>query len=744
MQCEKADRNLIARFLTPFLSLPLIALVVFPAAAVYEPLPGSPPATKPGFRQAEPLVTPKEPVLLEAARMEYDHEHGIVTAMGNVAITQGNTVLMADQVSYDQKQNQVKANGHVSMLAPSGDVYFADDLILQDDLKAGVIHQFKARLSDNSVFVAAHAQKLNEQVTVLDKTAYTPCNCTTGGGRPKEPLWKIKADSATIDENAQRVRYKNATFDAWGMPVLYTPYFSHPTPDADNQSGLLMPTFGHDGDLGIVYRQPVYYSIAADRDITLTPMFTSKVGPVMIGEYRQLFDQGALSLSGSGTSAPDRDPLGNRERGRQFRGNIDSKGTFRIDEHFDWGFNYRRATDITYLRLYDFSSEPLLTSKLYAQGLNFIDGYDRTYASASALSFQGLTGQQNAKIVPQVAPLTDFTWQSNPGFYNSRLRFDGNAMALFRDEGAESRRLSLIGSWKLPYITPDGQSIEFTTQLRNDTYDVSDVPLSDGRMFDGVTGRTVPEMSVLWRYPFINRFAPGDSVMVEPIVEVTASPGGGNPEKIPNEDSLVPEFTDTNLFAADRYAGLDRIEYGPRMSYGLRGEAQLDYDKYVDWLVGQHYRYYNDPNFPFSNDLTNHWSDYVGKFGISYDPFSLAYRFRLDRETLASNRSEIDASFRRYPLSLFASYLSLKNDPVLASKQVITGTSAINLTREWSWNISGTRDLLLDQTDTISTGLTFKNECINVITMIGKDYTNVRDIKPSTSAWFRVSFKNLD
>ncbi len=116
--------------------------------------------------------------------------------------------------------------------------------------------------------------------------------------------------------------------------------------------------------------------------------------------------------------------------------------------------------------------------------------------------------------------------------------------------------------------------IELETQMRTDVYDVSNVQLIDGRNFSGITGREIPQASVTWHYPFINRLGTS-SVMIEPITNLTISPGCGNPEKIPNEDSQLPDFTDANLFSSDRFAGLDRVETGPRMSYGIRGQAQF-------------------------------------------------------------------------------------------------------------------------------------------------------------------------
>jgi len=688
-------------------------------------------------------VSQDKPVLMTADEVHYDQPNNIVVANGHVEISQGDTVILADTVSYDREKNEVQAEGNISMMGPSGEVYFADRLSFQDNLKSGVIHEFKARLPDDSVAVASEGQRVNENITELFKAAYTPCKCTTEEGEGKTPLWSLKADHMTVDQTEKKASYENATFNVYDVPILYTPYFSHPLPGADNQSGLLTPEFMESHNLGTVYKQPVYYSISADKDITFTPILTSQAGQIMATDYRQMFDSGVMELGGSVTNAPNRDSQGNPVAGNETRGHIDAKGKFDITDTTDWGFNVRRASDDTYLHLYNFSNDTVLTSRVYAEGFNFGDN-DRSYASAEGLSFQGLTGKDNDKLIPIVAPLMNFTWEDDPGVYDSRLGFDANSMVLYRVKGADSRRLSGTARWGLPYITDDGQMIELNTQMRTDIYDVDNVLLSNGQRFNGVTGRAVPQLSANWRYPFLNRFDEESSLMIEPIANFTVSPGGGNPEKIPNEDSLLPDFTDANLFSSNRFAGLDRIENGPRMSYGLRGQAQVYSDKYIDWLLGQQYRVINDPNFPISNNLTSHFSDYVGKVGLTYHPLSLAYRFRVDKNNIEPHRSEIDAGYNEYPFALNASYLSLTNDPVLANREVVTGTGSVNLTREWSVNLSGSRDILLDQTVTTYTGLTYKNECVNVTTMVGKDYTNVLDIEPSLTFWLRVSLKNLD
>ena len=113
--------------------------------------------------------TKKEPVTLSASQVDYDHEKSLVSASGNVEIQQGDTIMLADYVTYDQVNNIVMASGNVSVLEAGGNVIFAQQMELKDDMKAGLIDQFKARLSDDSLFVAAQGKKYNEDVTELRK-----------------------------------------------------------------------------------------------------------------------------------------------------------------------------------------------------------------------------------------------------------------------------------------------------------------------------------------------------------------------------------------------------------------------------------------------------------------------------------------------------------------------------------------------------------------------------------------------
>ena len=701
---------------------------------------------KPQFAD-DAVLSEDRPVVLTADTVDFLRQEDVIIAQGKVEVIQGDTLMLADQLHYNRRTGVVQARGNVSMMDAKGNVIFADEMELLDDMRSAVIEEFKARLTDDSMVAAARAHKVDDNVMEMENVVYSPCKvkCATDlepGESPDEPLWQLRARHVKVDQEAQEVVYDDAWMELYGVPVAYTPYLSHATPDAPGKSGLVAPEFEYNDNLGNVYRTPFYWAIAPDREMLLLPQYSSQEGVMLRSQYEQRYDRGLLKVDGSLTRPRDRDALGNVANGQRVRGHLFADGKWDVRENSKLGFDIRRTTDDTYLRRYDIDGQTMLSSRLYGESYDFVSSSDRSSISAEALAFQGLAAGDNSDLIPMALPLVNFDYESLPAANGSRYFMNSNALLLTRELGAESRRLSNTVGWKLPYITDNGQVLEFSSQLRGDLYSVENVTIAPGREFSGVTGRVVPEASLMWRYPFMGQFSK-TNVVVEPIANFVMSPNGGNPDSIPNEDSVVPEFTDSNLFSNNRFAGYDRIEQGPRMSYGLRGLVNYRM-AYIDGLIGQNYRARADRNFPFSNDIDDHLSDYVGRIGLQFNPFYVAYRFRMDKETLTQQRKEVDLRYNGTRVSLMASYVSLENDPILASREEIVGSGYVTLTDNWLVGMTARQDLLIGQITNVGGEIVYKNECVSVSNMISREYTRDRDIKPNTSYLLRLSLKNLN
>ncbi|MEI6730776.1 MAG: LPS assembly protein LptD, partial [Pseudomonadota bacterium] len=399
-----------------------------------------------------------KPVLLSAKEVGYDQQGSTAIAIGNVEMVQEDTIILADRVTYNQKTDEVHASGNVSILEPSGDVVFADDVKLQKTLQTGVVAQFKARLKDNSLFAANEAQKIDKNVTILHQAVYSPCKVC----QPKEgeaasaPLWQMEASRVKVDDEVKRVRYKNAFMEVYGVPVFYTPYFSHPTPDAPSESGFLVPKYYHSQVLGNVVETPVFVSFASNTDMTLTPWYIGNYSPLLKGEFRHLFEDGSWSLRGAITDTASRDSRGKVIPGSKMtRDYIEGHGKYNISDNWKAGTDFEVTSDDTFLAFYSLGWKDMLTSRAYAERIE-----DRDYTLIESVAFQGLQPQDIRAKTPYALPQVDVHLESEPLVAHSRIENDSNILALERRLGDSSQRLSNTVAWKLPYVTKNGQILE--------------------------------------------------------------------------------------------------------------------------------------------------------------------------------------------------------------------------------------------------------------------------------------------
>ena len=674
------------------------------------------------------------PVMLEANQLGYDQQSAIVVAQGGVEVVQGETVLRADTLTYYQNRNLMRATGNVSVLQSTGDVYFANDVELTDDLKRGVVNEFRARLADNSVFAAREAEKENEYVTRLSKAVYSPCNLC----KDSDPFWQIKADHVKIDELNQKVRYEDAQLEFFGVPVAYTPFLTHPTPDADAESGVLVPEYSNSSQLGTTVKVPYYWRIAPDKQATITPWYTTDDGPLLEGDYEQMFDSGSMRFSGSATYPKQRSITGQKLGNEEFRGHLYGKGEWDLTDFWRTGFDVARASDDTYIRRYGFGVQNALFSRGYVEG---VEG--RNYVLAQGLAIQGLRVTDDPNTTPLVLPTFEGYYETAPMQNGLRFHSFGNAQYLTRETGADQARVSITGGASLPVVTQNGQLLTARVDLRGDAYDINDytIPTSN-RRFDGTKTRAIPQASLEWRYPLMKRME-SDSLTIEPVVLLVAQPSGGNPEEIPNEDNSLVELTDTNLFSLNRFPGLDTVDTGARAAYGLRGQYLLAGGDYFEGLLGQNYNADDDTPFPNSTTPGQHFSDYIGRMGYHSGPFMLTYRFALDEGQLTTNRNEVWTRLSHGGYSLTAAYLNLEQNSFIDDSEELLLNATAPVYAGWSITSSTRRDLKRDQSIVNNAGLLYQNECFNSQLLWQRIFTRDRDIEPSTSVMFRFGLKNL-
>jgi LPS-assembly protein len=677
-----------------------------------------------------------EEVFMQSDDMAYDNKNAIVIARGSVEVVRGERILLADKIYYYQKQDIVKADGNIRLLQPDGSILFADNLILEDEFKRGVVEKFKARFADNSAFAAAQAKRLNENELELTNAVYSPCKICQNDP-DFEPLWQLKSDKVMVDNVKERVDYEDVTLEVKGLPVFYSPYFSHPTPDAKRKSGLLRPQHSNSTNLGFNAQYPYYINIAPDKDATITPWFTSEEGMVGLGEYRQIFDDGYINLFGSITNPSRRNELtGEVIGGREIRGHLFSRGEGGINEDWRWGFNVQRTTDDTYLRRYQFGFFETLPSRVYVENVD-----ERNYMLVESMTFQRLDGQVLEANEPYILPNAELHLSSEPMWHNARASIDASSFTLMRREGTDVRRLSTAANLMLPHVTDGGHVFNAEGGVRTDLYNSSDV-IEAGRLTDATVARVIPHAALKWRYPLMTQIA-DHNVVVEPIAKIIATTNNHNKDGISNQDSLTPEFNALNLFRSNRYAGLDLIEEGTRTMAGIQSSLNLDNGDAINAMLGQELRLSGDNPFPVSGVNRNDTSDIVGQLGYNGSNLSLEALYRVDDEDYLLRRSEIRGQYSLMGSSIGVDHVFIDDDAILANRNDLTLYAGTTLYQDFSVSAFARRDLLRDAMVMAGGSFAWTYDCIVLQTNFAKAFTSDRDFQEDTSITFLIGLKNL-
>jgi LPS-assembly protein len=695
--------------------------------------------------KAEPANTETgEQAVISADEITYDDTLNSVFATGSVEIAYGERIMLADSVRYDRNEDSVVASGSIVLLEPTGEVIFAEYVELKNELRSGVIENIRILLSDDSRFAANGARRVDGRKTIMRRAVYSPCAvCEKNPDRP--PLWQLKASTIVHDQEARDVSYNNAWLELYGVPVFYTPYLTHPDPTADRRSGLLTPRVGSSTVFGGFARIPMFLDITDSIDMTVEPIVTAREPPILALEYRQRFNNGLVEFSGSGTKA-DRetgdatDPTIEQD---VTRGHLFAEGLFALNENWRTGFDFGRASDPTYLDRYDFFGEfgETLESKAFVEGF-----HGRTYSAGNIFGYQDLR-VTDLEEEPLILPSLDHNYFSEADGRGGRWSLDANFRNTVRDDGSNTRRLSLNGGYSIPFISDYGLVTTASAWLRTDSYHMDQVQVDGQDENNVVAVRAIPRAAIEMRYPFV-RGTEGIRQVIEPVVAFIAAPNDGNPEEIPQEDSVDLELDDTNLFSEDQIPGLDRVDTGQRAVYGLNAGLYGERGGRMTGFFGQSYRLYDEALEGDTSDLRNGWSDYVGRLLISPDKYmDLLYRFRLAEHNFKLQRGETSVAIGPPSLRLTGDHIyiatEISNGQYPDREEVNVDLSSY-LTDYWSISLN-TRRNLAQGGGPLEHGvrITYEDECFRLAAKFRRDFTSSVDVEEETVFSIELEFKSL-
>lgn len=627
---------------------------------------------------------PNARMLMEAKELIYDYDREVVTAVGPVDIYYDGRALQADRVIYDQKNNRVRAQGNAKLTERDGTVAYADSLDLTDDFADGVVRSLRIETVDRTRFAAAQGRREGGKLSVFDRGVYTACEpCRENPEKP--PLWQIKAKRIIFREDEKMVYYEDATFELWGHPIAWLPFFSHPDPSVKRKSGFLAPSFGRSSDTGLTMETPYFWVIAPNMDATLSPMFSSKQGVMMKGEFRHRLVDGAYTIRAAGIhqldpgefdykldpSKPDSLTIGPGDR--RDRWAFQTFGKFDINHQWSWGWDVTLYSDKWVRGDYDlWGASRTSVSTVYLQGQG-----DRSWFDLRAYRFYGMTRYDQQDRLPFAAPVLDYNYVFENPVQGGELAFNINAASLYREDSEYRRgrlglgprddvavigaagtysRLSADAQWRRRFIDPMGQVWTPFAFVRGDLiYSNPDNGPRLGQFLDSdqdMALRGMAGVGLEYRYPFVAVSSFGTHT-IEPIAQILLRPNETHVGDFPNEDAQSLMFDDTTLFAWDKFSGYDRVEGGSRANVGVQYSLNMDSGAMFSVMAGQSYQLFGKNSFAegdrdpsragLESGLETTRSDYVaGMTLVPTKDLVLGAHMRMDDKDFSLRAAELE------------------------------------------------------------------------------------------------------
>ena len=635
-------------------------------------------------------------------------------AEGDAEFQRGDMTIRADQLSYEQAEDEALARGHVRV-ARDGNVFSGPELRLK-------VQSFEGYFLNPTYFfsragaggTAERIDFTDAQRSVATRATYSSCPADGSGG----PAWLLSTSKVSLDFDANEGIAEQAVLRFYGVPILAAPVLSFPLTDA-RKSGWLPPSINLDSKSGLQVSVPYYWNIAPNRDATLTPVVSVRRGVGIEGEFRYLEPRysGAVNL----------DLLPNdRSTGRsRYAFGLQHDATLTADTRLQ--VRSLRVSDNDYWK--DFPRYiTSLTPRLLATDLKLDHDGGEWTTYARALKWQVLqTAETESRIVapydraPQIG--ARLAKPLGAGFelgFESELNLFENppdGVTTVRPTGA---RLHALGALSWPYVTPGWA---FTPKLSfNAASYALDEPVAGYRQH---AARVVPTVSVDSAWVLerdSNWFGRDMRQTLEPRFLYVHTPFRDQ-SQLPNFDSAAKDFNFESIYTENAFSGVDRVSDSNQLTAGVTTRL-IDATTGAEALrLGIVQRYlFQDQNVTLTNaaddkPLTQRFSD-VLLLGST----SLVQRWTLDAalqyrpEINRTVRSVISARYSPGPYRTVGATYRLARD---LSEQVETA---------WQWPIYG---VTADQRPTLSTA--GADTCRGSLYSVGRINYSTRDSRITDS-----------
>tara|TARA_B110000483_G_scaffold83985_1_gene104148 strand:+ start:2153 stop:4234 length:2082 start_codon:yes stop_codon:yes gene_type:complete len=650
-----------------------------------------------GFKIAQ---SENSEIEITADKIEVLENQNKINATGNIIVQTEEFLSASDNLIYDKSIESIKTFGNIIIKDSLKNYYFFDQFVSDKTFNNANGTNTRIRLNDGTRIVGKSFIRTDSNINEINNAEYTPClqknyivkNC---------PGWKLSAKKVIHDEEKKNIYYEGATLSILNIPVLYSPFFSHPDPTVKKRSGLLMPTISSDNNLGNTVSIPYFYNISSNYDLTFTPTFQSKVDNYYTLNYRYLNKNHVFNID---TSITDNESRAGTRNHIFINGDVKNP-------YGEFNYKIETSNNDTYLRKNQIHHETILKS-----GLKFTKEMDNSFLDFSSYIYKHLNNSNEQKweyLYPNINydiynykdPVYKTNWSIKSSLLNYRTI----------DKDYKQQLSSEIISKEVHISKQTGLKFQNTIQNRLVYFNNSADDYNQLRIF--------PQISSKISFP-LSKSKNNRTEILEPLVIPILAPYNNY-----NNDQII---SNSNIFSLNRETSLSQWESGPRINYGLNWLISNN-NLSINTSLGQSIKIRKDNTTGISNYFIGNT---LGFGSIGYIKSDIT----IDRQDLYLKDNNINSSLDFDKIKFGFDYDYETSNRIKTSEQISIGAK-VNFYKDTNLIVSARKNLMSDKSIGNAFGIHYENDCLAINFDYFRDFTVMDNIKNSRGFSFTITLK---
>nr|WP_244109043.1 LPS-assembly protein LptD [Burkholderia anthina] len=472
---------------------------------------------------------------------------------GNAELRRGPSVVKADAIHYDEDTDTADAYGHVRIVH-DGNAFSGPDAHLRIDSVEGTMASPHYRFNlTGGTGSGSRIDLVDDAREVVYDGTYTTCHCTTS------PAWYLHAARLDLDNDAGEGVAHDGVLVFAGLPLFASPWMSFPL-NGERHTGILPPTFAVSSTSGYDIAVPVYFNLAPNYDLTVTPRLMTKRGAMLTTDFRYLSPTYSGSFSAS--VLPD-DATTHTNR---------YSIAFQHRENLGNGFaayaNYNRVSDASVPS--DFSSANSLvvgSQTLFQQEAGVTWNHGPWSVLARVQNWQSFTTAPPYNRAPELdAKYTRY----NVGGFDFGVDVNATRFTIPTADSTEGNRMTFDAHVAYPIVAP-GWYITPMLQWHAASYDLtsigSDAPAGQPKNFTVNVPTASLDMGATFERA-VRLFGIDMIQTLEPRLYYVDTPYR-NQTFAPAFDTAPIDFGLAEIFTSNRFVGGDRVSDMNRLTAGV-------------------------------------------------------------------------------------------------------------------------------------------------------------------------------